>query len=246
MATRPLLATDLDGTFIGDQTEMLALWHDLNETGIRVAFSTGRHLASIRAFLTGSETTCLPAACICMVGTEIWHVVDNEFRRDDAWTDEIDQDWDRAVIDGVVRAVCDAEPQPSEWQSEFKSSWYMDRVGGSDLVEISNRLEAAGVAAKIVASAERFLDIVPSRSGKGGAVRFLAERLNLGMDQVVTAGDTGNDLDMMPPALEVRSIAVGNATEELRHHEASGLYHADAPFAAGIREGLVHYGWLDA
>jgi hypothetical protein len=50
---------------------------------------------------------------------------------------------------------------------------------------------------------------------------------------------------MMRPELGFRAIAVGNATNELRTYEAPELYHAAAPHAAGIREGLVRCGWLN-
>ena len=63
---------------------------------------------------------------------------------------------------------------------------------------------------------------------------------------MVTAGDTGNDLDMMRPESGFRSIAVGNASPELRSYRAANLFHAAQPYAAGMREGLVHYGWLQA
>ena len=69
--TQPrLLATDLDGTFIGDDASMHELWRELEESGIVVAFSTGRHLPSIQAFYADSGTTRKAGACICMVGAE--------------------------------------------------------------------------------------------------------------------------------------------------------------------------------
>ena len=61
---------------------------------------------------------------------------------------------------------------------------------------------------------------------------------------MVTAGDTGNDIDMMRADLGFRGIAVGNSTEELRAGGEPQIYHARAHHAAGIREGLEHYGWL--
>ena len=64
--------------------------------------------------------------------------------------------------------------------------------------------------------------------------------------QTETGDDTGNDIDMMRPDLGFRGIAVGNAAEELRRIREPQIYHATAPHAAGIREGLVHYGWLPA
>ena len=70
-----------------------------------------------------------------------------------------------------------------------------------------------------------------------------AERLK-GVKGVITAGDTGNDLDMMRAELGVHSIAVGNAAAELKAFRAPHVYHAVAEFSAGILEGLRHYGWL--
>ena len=107
------------------------------------------------------------------------------------------------------------------------------------------RLDAEGLEAKVVYSAGRFLDFLPIRSGKGGAVRYLAEALGMPASAVVTSGDTGNDLDMMRPELGFRGIAVGNSAPELAEYREPNVYHAEQAYAAGIREGLVHYGWLE-
>lgn len=37
-----------------------------------------------------------------------------------------------------------------------------------------------------------------------------------------------------------------NATSEVLVFRAPSLYHAEAPHAAGIREGLEHFGWLSS
>jgi mannosylfructose-6-phosphate phosphatase len=134
--------------------------------------------------------------------------------------------------------------QDAEWQSAFKCSYYLEAHADARLAEIEQRLADAGLRAKVVYSAGRFLDLLPYRSGKGGAVAYTADLLGIPAAGVVTAGDTGNDLDMMRPDLGFRSIAVGNATDELQHLDEPHVYHATAAHAAGIREGLVHYGWL--
>ena len=136
--------------------------------------------------------------------------------------------------------------QPAEWQSRFKSSYFLETNVDDRLEYISEQLDRNGLRAKVVYSAGRFLDLLPYRSGKGGAVAYLADQLGVAPGNVVAAGDTGNDLDMMRPELGFRAIAVGNATEELKSFEAPNLYHARAPYAAGIREGLIHHGWLDS
>jgi hydroxymethylpyrimidine pyrophosphatase-like HAD family hydrolase len=136
--------------------------------------------------------------------------------------------------------------QAAEWQSEFKSSYYLEENVKASLEHIASELDRLRLQAKIVYSAGRFLDLLPHFSGKGGAVAYLARELGVAPQDVVTSGDTGNDLDMMRADLGFRCIAVGNAAPELAQAREPQIYHASASYAAGMREGLVHYGWLPA
>lgn len=240
-----MLATDLDGTFIGDERSMKALWRDLDELGVIVAFSTGRHLPAIEDFYAESGTDRRAATCITMVGTEVWHRNDGGYAIDEGWSDHIAAAWDRGEVDAIVSAIPGVERQPDEWQSPFKSSYFVDGVEPAVIDSIRAMLAERSLDAKVVYSAGRFLDLLPVRSGKGEAVRYVADVLGLAPGDVVTAGDTGNDLDMMRPELGFRSIAVGNATRELREYSVPNVYHAAGNHAAGIREGLEHYGWLE-
>jgi len=240
-----LLATDLDGTFIGDDDAMHDLWDDLAEAGIFVAFSTGRHLPSIEAFYAEKDASHRADACLCMVGTEIWHRNSDGYRRDHEWSAVISEAWDKPKIETILQSTPGTTIQDDEWQSPFKSSYFLTDDVDRRLAEIRERLDRDGLRAKIVYSAGRFLDLLPIRSGKGEAVQYLVNGLSISPREVVTAGDTGNDLDMMRPELGFRSVAVGNATEELRNYRVPNVYHARLRHATGIREGLVHYGWLD-
>lgn len=235
----------MDGTFIGDDEAMRDLWSELDARGITVAFSTGRHLPSIETFYDEHGTDRRAEACICMVGTEIWLRGDGGYRRDDRWSSVIAEAWDKVAVEGILAELPGPEMQPEEWQSEFKSSYFVEDDAAAVLKHIERRLREEGLQAKVVYSADRFLDLLPFRSGKGEAVRFLADELGIAPSDVVTAGDTGNDLDMMRPELGFRSIAVGNAAPELAGFHAPGVYHAEAEYAAGIREGLRHFGWLE-
>jgi len=240
-----MLATDLDGTFIGDDATMEELWGDLEEAGVSVVFSTGRHLPSIEGFYARVATPRRADACVTMVGTEIWHRRGDGYVLDDDWSEVITDRWDKAAVDAIVAAIPGTELQPEEWQSPFKSSYYLEEDAVTRLEELQRRLDERDLAAKVVYSAARFLDLLPARSGKGEAIRYLAGEVGIAPDDVITAGDTGNDLDMMRPELGFRSIAVGNASAELAEHSADNVYHAAAQYAAGIREGLEHYGWLE-
>jgi sucrose-phosphate synthase len=240
-----MLATDLDGTFIGDDDAMLRLWRDLEAERVLLVFSTGRHLPSIEAFYAEQGGDPRADACVCMVGTEIWELRDGHYERDDGWSRLIAEAWDKSAVEAILRSIPEAVVQPAEWQSEFKSSYFLEENTERRLEEISTGLEREGLQAKVVYSARRFLDLLPVRSGKGGAVSYLASTLGIGADEVITAGDTGNDLDMMRRELGFRCIAVGNSADELRGVIEPQIYHARASYAAGIAEGLEHYGWLD-
>lgn len=245
IAAARLLATDLDGTFIGDDEAMHRLWRDLDERGITIAFSTGRHLPSIEAFYVEQQTSRRARACICMVGTELWLLTGDGYVQDPGWSSVISEAWDKQQVEVIIAEVPDAVMQPAEWQTPFKSSYYLEVDTTDGLAHIHRRLDEEGLQAKVVYSADRFLDLLPPRSGKGEALRYLADLLGIPPHEVVTSGDTGNDLDMMRPELGFRSIAVGNATPELAEYRTPSLYHATASHAAGIREGLEKYGWLE-
>lgn len=240
-----LLATDLDGTLIGDDDAMHRLWSALRATDIVIAFSTGRHLQSIQQFYRESGLDGRADACICMVGTDIYVRDGDAYTLDEAWHENIAAGWDRDTVEQLVAQYPGITPQDDQWQSRFKASYFVEADDGAEQVaQLRTALKQAGIDAKVVYSADRYLDLLPARSGKGEAVRFLAEQLEVAPDDVITAGDTGNDLDMMRPELGFRGIVVGNAAEELKQQRGPHVYHADAHCAAGIREGLLHYGWL--
>ncbi len=246
MTTSRMLATDLDGTFIGDRHTMEALWAELEASGVVVAFSTGRHLDSVQSFYAETGTDRRARVLVCMVGTEIWWYESGRHRLDDAWAELISDGWDAAAVVAALEGVDELVRQPEQWQSDLKVSYFLDRAPEAGVTDIVDRLRASGRSARVVYSAGRYLDVVPERSGKGAAVAWVAGRLGVEHQNVVVAGDTGNDLDMMRPELGFRAVAVGNASAELKVHHAPRLYHAEAHHAAGIREGLVHHGWLDA
>jgi sucrose-6F-phosphate phosphohydrolase len=240
-----MLATDLDGTFIGDRRAMSELWAALDDAAVLVVFSTGRHLSSIEDFYKEVGTARRPAACVAMVGTEIWHRRSDHYVLDQSWRDLIAGGWDRTGIEAAMSEVPNVVLQPIQWQSSLKASFYLESASDARVAGIHASLARAGLEAKIVYSADRFLDLLPPQSGKGEAVRYLADSMDVSPQDVVTAGDTGNDLDMMRPELGFRSVVVGNASRELLVGAPSHAYRAESAFAAGIREGLEHFGWLE-
>lgn len=239
-----LLATDMDGTFLGDTDAMHTLWARLESEDIGLLFATGRHLASIEAFYEAEKLDRRTRFCVCMVGTAIYERKGSGYVLDSRWCDSIARGWDRDAVDAVARAVDGVVLQDAVWQSPLKCSYYVEREAPAVMTQIQRRLDRAGQPARIIYSSNRFLDVIPAGAGKGLALAYLADRLGVDRRDVVTAGDSGNDEDMMQAELGFRSIIVGNAEAKLLALCGQHIYHARAPYAAGIIEGLRRWGWL--
>ena len=102
-------------------------------------------------------------------------------------------------------------------------------------------------------TARGFLDILPKRATKAGALRFLMEKMRISNEEVVFSGDSGNDLDCL--SAEWRSTLVRNATPEIRDalsqsdlsrvHFAEGLGSLNGYSSEGVIEGLIVHGFMN-
>lgn len=244
MGPRRLLVTDIDGTFLGDDDASRHLWRAAADADITMVFATGRRIEGVRAVIEDLGLDPLPPAAICQVGTELWMAQNSSFSIDSAWSERLSDGWDPDMVDEIVDAVPELQRQGDIWQTPYKRSWFVPD-GSADWSELVGRqLDQAGVAARVIVSGDRWLDVLPARAGKGTAAAFLAGRWGVPPSAVVTAGDTGNDLDMMRPELGFRSIVVGNAHADLSDLRGSHVHRSVAPHANGVLEGLVTIGWL--
>ena len=127
------------------------------------------------------------------------------------------------------------EPQPDEFQAEFKLSYYANDLDEKFLKGLLQRLAAIGQEIELVYSSARDLDVLPAGVNKGSAASQLVRSWGYEPWQVLVSGDTGNDKAMF--AQGFRGIVVANAHEELKRILAPTIYHAKGSFAAGVQEG---------
>ncbi len=242
-----LFSADLDGTLLGnpESTQRFkAAWDALSpEARPLLVYNSGRLIDDLRRFV---DDGTLPAGdyWIGGVGTQVFDV--KAGRMLDELRDHLAEGWDLAKVKQVTAAYAGVRPQPAQYQHEFKSSWFLEGATPAAIRELKRLLTEADVSVTLVYSSSRDLDVLPRNATKGGALRWLCERLAIPFESVLVAGDTGNDSSMFRlPG--VRGIIVENALPEL--YEATvdvPTYSSRQILAEGVLDGLCHYGVICA
>lgn len=239
MTSQPwLLVSDLDGTLLGHDSSLLEFekW-SRNAMNLRIAYATGRNLASVLECLTKTALP-IPDYLITNIGTEIWEMP--TARPIFQWPILDSKNWNIARIMHHMKKLADIELQPPEFQTPWKVSYYADNLLPEKLQQITEALNANDLDFELIYSGGRFLDFLPPNSHKGAAVKALVNHLGLSRERVIVAGDSGNDTTMFQQGFH--NIMVANAQPELHSQEFPKTYRSKETFAAGVLEGLIYWG----
>ncbi|ATC66041.1 glycogen debranching protein [Nibricoccus aquaticus] len=244
-ASRPirLFSTDLDGTLLGNPeaaNRFATAWSSLPAaTRPLLVYNSGRLLDDTQRLITTGELPA-PDYIIGGVGTQIHDARANRTLTE--FADRMSPGWDLEKVKAVVSALPVIRPQPDHFQHAFKSSWFFENATPLQLETLEQQLAAAGLDTCVVYSSNRDLDVIPRHANKGGALSWLCARLGIATDEVLVAGDTGNDAGMFRlPG--VRGIIVQNAHPELFTATVDiPIYTSGLVMADGVLEGLRHYG----
>jgi len=238
---KKLFITDIDDTFIGDDAALSQLLDVLekNHSWLGFGVATGRHLDSTCEVIKKYNIPD-PDLIISSVGTEIYY--GSEQMPDNGWKRHISAQWEMNRIKEVLSKLDFLELQEPEAQREFKLSYYMDDFPDT-LPEIHHALTQNRLRYNLIFSSGCFLDILPFRASKGKAIRYLSYKWNIPLRNILTAGDSDNDQDMLRG--DMLGVIVGNYSKELEKLRGlKNVYFAQAYYAAGILEGFEHYCFL--
>ncbi len=239
-----LIASDIDGTLLGDDAaaeRFRATWKALpkRERPLLI-YNSGRSSEDILSLV---DANLLPAPDYAIGGVGTMIAEGRMRARMEAFIKELGPPFDAAAITSIMGTIEGAILQAAADQHPHKASWHLHDAERELINDIAARFASAGLDVKLIYSSSRDVDILPRTGGKGSALAWICRELAVDLDEVVVAGDTGNDLEMfeMP---HVRGVVVANALAELRRAIAGDRRHylARASHADGMIEGLRHWG----
>ncbi len=232
--------TDLDQNLLGDP-ESLAEFVGVVRAHRKCAsfgIATGRSLESALKVMRKAGIP-MPDVLITSLGGAIHFAP--EYAMDLAWMRHIDHLWSPAAVRAVLDALPGLKRQPQPEQGRFKISYYIDPQIAPPLEEITRLLHQAEQTVNATLSFGQFLDVLPVRASKGFAVRWFADQWGVPLEQILVAGGSGADEDMMRGNTLAVVVANRHNAELRTLPEAARIYFAQAGYARGILEAIAHY-----
>jgi len=238
-----LVATDVDGTLLNDEhkvsRENMAAIERARNAGAKVTLITGRSHYFLGDVLdqVNPDTPIIASGGACIVDTTTDTLLDCRTLPPEAVTRliEIARQYETARFISLVERFY-FETAPS-LRDRFNYVFghpidvqYSEDVLGEDLVnpiKVAIYSDERPLLEQIAARAKRevngltytfptpdFIDVTAADGSKGAALRRLAEREGIPLEQVLVLGDGNNDVPMFLEA--GYSVAMGNAVPELK------------------------------
>lgn len=235
------LFSDLDQNLLSSDSESLRALIELmrkNRQAAAFGIATGRPLESALQAMKRFGIP-QPDVLITSVGTEIHYAP--QLTADESWARHIDFMWNPVAIRRVLGQLPGLALQEKSQQSQFKISYYYDAAKAPPLAEINSLLHQQDQTVNTLLSFGQFLDVLPVRASKGFALRYFATQWSIPLEQILAAGGSGNDEDMIRG--NTLAVVVANRHQEELSElvDAQRIYFAQKPHAAGILEAIDYY-----
>jgi len=238
-----LIVSDIDHTLLGDDKALREFINQLDNTDSKVGFAvaTGRTVDSAFNVLKENNVP-YPDIIISSVGAEIYYNYHGRLIYSSGWDAHIRHLWKREKIKQLLSSFDFLQYQEEATQRKFKISYYTSDVP-EYLEQVKSTLIKNKIKANVIFSHGQYLDILPYRASKGKAIRYLAYRWNIPYENILVAGDSGNDSEMLKG--DLLGVVVANYSSELESLKGQNrIYFAKRKYAGGIVDGIDHYHFL--
>lgn len=265
-----LLCTDMDRTVIPNGFEAehpdarKRFMQFCSQANVTLVYVTGRHIALVKQAIKDYALP-EPDYIISDVGTKIYHHKNDQWLAMPEWETEIGQDWKGktiADIKQILSPVSELVLQESSKQNTHKLSYYLalDRDSQVVIHRMETALAEVDIDVSIIWSLDEpneigLIDVLPLHASKLHAIEFLQRALEYRDEQLIFAGDSGNDLPVL--GSHINSVLVANASDEIKQQAqqlaenngySQALYIAnntnfdiDGHYSAGVLQGVWHY-----
>ena len=236
---KKFIVVDIDETVVlenGDNSsidEFKKLIDNRSEDTI-FAYATGRNIKSIEEIVKKYN---LPIAdlYIASVGSAIYYEF-NDGSKDCCWDYHIRKKWNVYNLKRSLKNFEGLTIQGEEDQSKTKLSFFTNE-NQFNYDNLIDKMQKQLKNITLIHSHNAYLDILPARASKVKAIEFIAEKLDIKKENIITAGDSGNDIDMLDS--EYKSIIVANHSDELDYlKNRDNCYFSNSEGAKGVIEGL--------
>lgn len=231
-----MIATDLDGTFLGGKSLHKQQLYSLvrENKDVQLVYVTGRGLESVLPILN-DPIMPNPDYIICDVGATI--VNGNNLEPVESLQSDIEKKWPGhlTIIEKLKEfsgLVYQQVPQ------QRRCSFFVDNIQTAKDIKKYVKDE---LGCEVIYSANKFLDVLPQSVNKGSSLTKLVKLLKLKDEEVLVAGDTLNDLAMFQCGY--KGVVVGQSEPALvtATKNTEDVYHAEAAGAGGILEALKYF-----
>jgi sucrose-phosphate synthase len=232
---------DLPPRIEDEAPELLERWRQLfGEHHVAFGIATGLSFEDAWEIIRRYEMP-EPGFVISALGAEIRY--GRKGALDERWQNQIGARWDREKVVAAVAGIEGIQMQETRYQHRFKVSYRVQADAVVTRPQLQRVLREAGLAAKAIVTSRSFVDVIPVRSGKDVALRYIEHRWGIDPERIYYFGTYGNDSS----AVRGRNLAAlpSDADRVLRQSRPRPrLYHCRQPGLAGFFEGLEHYGFL--
>jgi sucrose-phosphate synthase len=242
MRTRAIFS-DLDQSLLGnaDGLQRFTTVIRQHRTHVALGIVTGRRLDSALTQMRRNDIP-IPDVLITSLGTQIHY--GRQLIRDDFWAHHIGYLWQPGAIRRVLSEIPGLIPQLPFEQSRYKISYHYDPAIAPPVEEINALLRSEELTVNVIHAFGQYLDIVPTRASKGQALRYVAQRWDIPLENILVAGGSGADEDMMRGNTLAVVVANRHHEELSRLEDQERIYFASQDHALGILEAMEHYQFL--
>lgn len=236
------IISDLDGTLVDKDKfnglNELKQWIGDKKDKIVFGVASGRNKEITKQAFSDYNLP-YPDILICSAGSEIYYT--DKLIPDNGWESHIEYQWKRKELANALNKFPGLRLQEDDAQWKFKISYYVDNnFTDDDVADLYKYLDDKKLRAKILLTENHYLDVLPFRASKGSAVRYLSYKWKIPMEHIITAGNSGNDIDMLKG--KAKGIVVANYSPELEGLRKNKLiYFSKNNLSEGVLEGIKHH-----